>query len=138
MPSDKEKVAQILNHMGTDDAKNLLNSIASNDDKLADDLKELMFTFDTLLKLGAEDIGKLHQKIDKNDLLLAMKGSSARHRKKLLEGLSARKKQLLSEEFELMGKVRRSDAETAKNRVIQTLRQMIEQGSISLDDEWVE
>jgi flagellar motor switch protein FliG len=138
MVSGKDKIAEILSHMSTQDSKDILNSISKENNQLADDIKELMFTFDDVLDLSENDMQLLHKKIQTNDLLLATKGASDEIKDKLFSGISVRKKTMLIEELELAGKVKRSDVEDARQRIMNILREMIEQGEVSLDDEWIE
>ena len=134
----KEKVAKILSRLKTPDSKRILQTIALKNGKLADEIRELMFTFEDLVALSERDMQLLHAKIDKNDLLLSMKGATHELREHLLSGISTKKKTMLSEELELMGAVKRSDVEVARQRMTEMVRDMIESGEISLDDEWIE
>lgn len=134
----KEKIAKILSNMKTKDSKQILGSISEKDTQLADEIRDLMITFEDIMELTEKEMQLLHKKIDSNDLLLAVKGASDELRDKLFSGLSERKKTILSEELELIGKVKLSDVEEARLRIVDVVREMIERGEISLDDEWVE
>lgn len=134
----KEKIAKILSRMSSQDSKKILEYIASKNTQLSSEVRELMFTFEDILELTSKDMELLHKKIDTNDLLLSLKGTSDELKDKLFSGISTKKKMILTEEFELMGKVKKSDVEQARQRIMDTVREMMERGEISLDDEWVE
>lgn len=134
----KEKIAKILSRMKTKDSKKILESITSKNSQLADEIRELMFTFEDIINFTTQDMQLLHKNIDTNDLLLAMKGVSDELKEKLLSGISSNKKNILTEELELLGKVKISDVEAARQRIMEIIREKIEKGEISLDDEWVE
>lgn len=134
----KKKIANILSRLGIAEAKKILASIETKNAKLADEIRDLMFSFEDVLNLSEKDMNEVHQKIDKNDLLLAMKGASDELKEKLLTGMSSRRREMLIEELELMGKVKRKDVEAAQQRIADVVRKMIEIGEVSLDDEWVE
>ena len=134
----KNKLAKILSRMGIADAKKILASIKIENGKLADEIRELMFSFEDVLNLSEKEMEEVHQKIDKKDLLLAMKGASEELKEKLLTGMSAKRREMFTEDLELMGKVKRKDVEAAQQRIADVLREMIEKGELSLDDEWVE
>jgi flagellar motor switch protein FliG len=138
MMHGKEKIAKILSHMRSKDSKVILSDIASKDDKLADEIEQMMFTFEDILEFSAKDIQLLHKNIDKNDLLLAMKGLSPQLTDKLLSGVSSNKKTTILEDLEQMGKVKLSEVESARLHIMDIIRKMIEAGEISLDDEWIE
>ena len=134
----KEKIAKILSRMGSKDSKKILEDIASKNAQLSSEVRELMFTFEDILELTSKDMELLHKKIETEDVLLSMKGAGDDLKNKLLSGISNKKKTILSEELELMGKVKKSDVEQARQRIMDTLREMIDRGEISLDDDWVE
>jgi flagellar motor switch protein FliG len=134
----KEKIAKILSRMKTQDSKKILESISTKNIQLSDEIRELMFTFEDIVDFTTKDMELLHKKIDTNDLLLALKGASDQLKEKLFSGISDRKKAILTEEFELMGKVKRSDVEEARQHIMDIVRKMIEDGEVSLDDEWIE
>ena len=134
----KEKIAKILSRLGMPDSGKVLETIAAQNGQLAEEIRELMFTFEDLSELTERDMLLLHKKIDQNDLLLAMKGAGDELKEKLLTGISSKKRVLLTEEMELMGKVRRSDVEAARRRITDLVYELIERGEISLDDEWIE
>jgi flagellar motor switch protein FliG len=134
----KEKVAKILSRMNTQDSKKILETIALKNSQLADEIKELMFTFEDILEFTQKDMQLIHKNLDTNDLLLAMKGINDELKEQLLCGISSKKRSNLLEDLELLGKVRKSDVEDARQRILDTIRQMLESGEVSLDDEWVE
>ncbi|WP_373069706.1 FliG C-terminal domain-containing protein [Sulfurimonas sp.] len=134
----KEKIAKILSRMKTQDSKKILDTISTKNIQLSNEIRELMFTFEDIMDLTTKDMQLLHKKIDTNDLLLAMKGLSDELKEKLLSGISSNKKTLLLEDFELMGKVKLSDVESSRQKIMDVIREMIETGEISLDDEWIE
>ncbi len=138
MISGKEKVAKILSRMNSHDSSTTLDIIASKDAHLAQELKDLMFVFEDVLYLETKDIELLHKKINSDDLLLSMKGMSEDVRDKLLSGVSQKKKSMLLEDLKMMGKVKLSDVEAARQRILDIIRKMIERGEISIDDEWIE
>ncbi len=133
-----KKVAKILSRLGMGDAKDILEDIEAKDKKLAQRIRELMFGFEDLLTLNEKELLVLHQKIDKKELLLALKGASTELKEKFLAGMSSRQRELFLEELELMGKVKRKDVEAAQQRIAELVRTMIENGEISPGDAWIE
>lgn len=138
MYTDKEKVAKILSHLLNEEAENILNDIASRDPKLAVQIKELMFRFEDIENLHPKDVEKLHQKLSQDDLVLALKGTSAALAAKLLMGVSYRRRKHIVEQMQLLGKVKRSDVDAAKAKIASVLQTMVESGELSLNDQWIE
>lgn len=138
MYSDKEKVAKMLSHLPSEEAKKLLADIASRDKKLAQQIKELMFRFEDIENLHDKDIEKLHRKLSEKDLVLALKGTSAALAAKLLMGISYRRRKIIVEQMKLLGKVKRTEVEAAKARIAATLQSMVEDQELCLNEEWIE
>ena len=133
----KDKLAKILTRMDTQDSQQILSSITSQNNQLALGIKQLMFSFDEILQLHDADMQALHKRIQKEDLLLALKGASDEIKNKLFLGVSSRKKAMLIDELEFMGKVKKSDVLQARQRIMQTVYEMVQTGEISLDDEHI-
>lgn len=138
MHSDKRKVAKVLNALGGDEAKKVLNNIAATDAKLAQQIKDLIFVYEDIFELPQKDLQLLLQKVDGDDLALALKATGAALGAYMISGLSDRRKKIVLEQMKLLGKIKRSDAQAAKMRIADMARQMVDRGEISIADEWVE
>lgn len=138
MQNDKEHVAKVLSQLSSRDAQKILHDISHKDPRLAKDLEQMMFTLNDLLLLSDKDMQLIHKTFSPHDLLLAIKGADEAIQTKLLEGISAQKKKMLLEELSYMNGVTRKEVEAAQTRLTATVRQMIESGEISMDDEWVQ
>jgi len=71
-------VAEILNRLGQKASKSTISFIEQADEQLASTIKDMMFTFEDILKLNATGIREILKVADKKDLMVALKGSSAR------------------------------------------------------------
>lgn len=138
MVHGKEKIAKILSRMKAQDSRKILDTIQVKNSELADEIRDMMFSFEDIIELSEKDMQLLHKQIDSKDLLLSMKGADDEIKEKLLNGISSNKKSILLEDLEMMGKVKLSDVQDARQRIMDIVREMIEAGKISLDDEWVE
>lgn len=83
-------VAEIFNRLGQKSAKTTLARIESVDNKLAGAIKEMMFTFEDIVKLDNFAIREILKVADKKDLSLALKTSTKDLTDKFLNNMSSR------------------------------------------------
>lgn len=134
----KEKIAKILSRLASKEAKKVLAYIAKKNSRLSSDIEELMFEFEDVIMFSQKEMQLLHQKIDTDDLVLALKGLDESQREALLRGLSAKRQAMILSELELTGAVKLKEVEAARQRIADTAREMIEKGEIAPGEEWIE
>jgi len=127
-----KSAADVMNRLEPEVMKTVLESIESEDAKLALNIRNLMFTYDDLLTVPENSIRELVSRLDKKILTLALKGSSEEMRNHLMKAISARAYEMLKEDMEVMGPVRSSEVNKAKEEVIATARQLEAEGKILL------
>jgi flagellar motor switch protein FliG len=134
-------VAEILNNIDQASEHEILGSIEELDTDLAEEIRQLMFTFEDLQ--GADDRGMqaILREVSNEELTLALKTASEELREKILRNMSQRAASMLREELEIMGPVRISDVEQAQLKITQTAKRLEEEGKIVLmgkgDDSFV-
>jgi len=138
MAGGKEKIAKILSRLSSKEAQKILEYIKNKNIKLADDIEKMMFTFDDIIQLTEKDMRLLHGRIDISDVALVLKSVPEDIETKLLSGISENKKKTILQERSFLGKVKVKDIDSAKNRIAETIRSMIENGEITLSEEWIE
>jgi flagellar motor switch protein FliG len=128
-------VAEIFNRLGQKSAKSTLAYIEQVNDALANQIKEMMFTFDDIIKLDKQAIIEILKEADKNDLMVALKGASEELKQKFLENMSQRASEAFLEELQYLGPVKVKDVESAQRRVIEIIQKLAEEGKISIGAE---
>jgi flagellar motor switch protein FliG len=127
-----EVVAGMLNQMNRTIESEILESIEESNPELAEKIKQLMFTFEDLLKTDDKGIQLLLKEISSEDLTLALKGASEALKDKILNNMSERAAKMLKEDLEVMGPVRVSDVEKAQVRIAMVAKKLSEEGKIML------
>lgn len=127
-----EQVAEILNTTSRSSEKSILDNIRDRSEELASDIKNLMFVFDDLTNIRAEDLQKLLMEVDQEDLALALKGAADELEDKVMRNVSDRVSEALEEEIELLGRVRVSDVEEAQHRILEIAQELEEKDEIVL------
>ncbi len=128
-----EVAVQIFMHMDRASEAALLESVETQDQEIADVIREQMFTFEDLLGVDDRGIQMVLRNIENQTLVLALKGADDMMKEKFLSNVSQRVKASLEEDLETMGPVRLSEVETAQQSIANTARQMSERGEIQVE-----
>jgi flagellar motor switch protein FliG len=127
-----EVVASMLNQMNRTTESEILESIEESNPELAERIKQLMFTFEDLLKTDDKGIQLLLKEVSSDDLTLALKGASEALKDRILNNMSERAAKMLKEDLEAMGPVRVSDVEKAQVKIAMVAKKLSEEGKIML------
>ncbi len=128
-----ENTARILGRMPRERNTLVLDQVRSREEDLAEDLSRRMVSFEDLEKLDARSIQQLLRVVERNDLVLALKGAVESLREKFLANLSTRAAADLREEIDLLGSARRSMVKEAQEKIVAGARKLAEEGVIFLD-----
>ncbi len=126
-------VATLLNGVDKEMSKSLLARIEERNATLGSAIRRKMFSFEDLLRLQAADLQRVLREVDSSDLAVAMKSASEALREKIYASISKRAAETLRDEISMLGPVRLRDVEAAQDTIIQAVRRLEEEGSISLD-----
>jgi flagellar motor switch protein FliG len=125
-------VASVLNYVAASLEKVLLDGVATMDQALCDQIKNLMFVFEDLSGLDSRALQRLLRDVDSKELALALKAASVELRGKITGAMSQRAVQALNDEMEMMGPVRMKDVESAQANIVAMVRKLEEAGEIVL------
>ncbi|WP_187941627.1 flagellar motor switch protein FliG [Helicobacter pylori] len=128
-------VAEIFNRLGQKSAKTTLARIESVDNKLAGAIKEMMFTFEDIVKLDNFAIREILKVTDKKDLSLALKTSTKDLTDKFLNNMSSRAAEQFVEEMQYLGAVKIKDVDVAQRKIIEIVQSLQEKGVIQTGEE---
>ncbi|AFI05439.1 flagellar motor switch protein FliG [Helicobacter cetorum] len=128
-------VAEIFNRLGQKSAKTTLARIENVDNKLASDIKEMMFTFEDIVKLDNFAIREILKVADKKDLSLALKTSTKDLTDKFLSNMSSRAAEQFVEEMQYLGAVKIKDVDIAQRKIIEIVQNLQEKGIIQTSEE---
>ena len=133
-------VADVFNRLGTKAAKATLAQIEQIDEELAQQIKEMMFTFEDIVTLDKNAITEILKAIDKADLMLALKSAPEELKEKFFSAMSERAREAFIEEMQFMGPVKMKDVEAAQRRIVEVVNQLAEAGTIQMGstDEMIE
>jgi len=132
---------ELLNHLEPTTSKEILDALEKENSKLANDLRNLMFTFEDLIHVPETALREWVAAIDKKTLALALKGASQPVRDHIFKSMSSRAVEMLKEDMDVMGRVRAKEVAEAQQGALATARQLEAEGKIVLkaeaEDEFV-
>lgn len=123
-------VAEILNAMDKASETRILSTIEETNPDLAEQIRELMFTFEDLTLIDSKQMQTVLKDIDKADLAMALKTASDAVKELILSSMSSRAAEMLNDDLENMGPVKVSDVESAQQKVIKVVKKLEEEGKI--------
>lgn len=126
-------VADLLNGIDKEMSKSLLARLEERNAQLGAAIRKKMFSFEDLGRLQASDLQRVLREVDSANLAVSMKSASETLKEKLFASISKRAAESLRDEIAMLGPVRLKDVEVAQDAIIQVVRRLEEEGSISLD-----
>ena len=125
-------VSEMFNRLDSVTSKEILESIEAHDPQLVETVRHLMFVFEDLLAIDVGGMKEITSRVDRKVLTIALKGTSEQLRNHFLQCLSSRGAEMVREDMEAMGPVRIKDVESAQQQIIALVRQLENDGTISL------
>lgn len=125
-------VAEILNFVNITTEERVMVGLNEFEPELAENIRQLMFTFEDLTKVDDPSMQVLVREIEKDRWVMAMRTASPGLKKKIFANMSERAGALLKEELESMGPVRLREVEAAQREVIDTARRLESEGKVFL------
>jgi flagellar motor switch protein FliG len=134
-----QSLAEILNHSDRGTERNVLDSLASVDAELAEQVRVLLFTFEDVVKLDDRSIQLILKEVESKDVALALRGVDKALHERIFSNMSERGGEMLAEEMEYMPAQKRVLVEEAQSRIVAVVRRLEEAGEIVIsrggDDE---
>ena len=125
-------VAELFNRMERNVGRTVLEKIETENPQLAASIRDLMFVFDDILLIDDNGITEILKRADKKTLTIALKGTSEELQNQFFRNMSSRSVELMKEEMEFMGPVKLKDVEKSQHEVVEIVRQLEEEGVISI------
>ncbi len=131
----KAALAGILRHVDPRLEERVLSALGEESPELSREVKERLFTLDDVLRVPDRELQKALREFQDRDIALVLKGRSEAFKAKLLGCVSAGRRTLILDEYELLGPVRREDAAEAVRELLAYLKRAREDGELVLEGE---
>ena len=123
-----QSVAQILNNSAPEMEKKVIEALAQSDERVANELREKLFTWEDISTLNRRAMTKILGTVDTKTLSVALKGCSQAVEQNILSNLSSRVREMVLEERELAGPMPLADVKLARDELLKAIRALIESG----------
>jgi len=125
-------VSEMFNRLDSSSSREILNNIEQADSTLVETIRHLMFVFEDLLLIDEMGIKDVLARVDRKVLTVALKGTSEQLKEHFLKAMSQRGAEMLREDMDVMGAVKIKEVEAAQQQIIAIVRQLEEEGVVSL------
>ena len=125
-----EPVAEILNSVDKATETRILSSIEETNPDLAEQIRELMFTFEDMALIDAKQMQLVMKDVDQADMVLALKTASDAVKELIFGSMSSRAAEMVREDLENLGPAKLSDVEASQQKIIKVVKKLEEAGTI--------
>ncbi|MDP7667799.1 MAG: flagellar motor switch protein FliG [Rhodospirillales bacterium] len=136
-----ELMADIFNNLDRNTESRFMGALEERNREAADRIKQLMFTFDDLIRVDPGGIQTVLRQVDKDQLAMALKGASDEVKELFFTNMSERAGKMMREDMEAMGAVRLKDVDEAQAAIVSAAKALADAGEIVIaggdDDELV-
>ena len=125
-----EPVAEILNSVDKATETRILTSIEATNPHLAEQIRELMFTYEYIALIDSKQMQIVMKDVDQADMVLALKTASDAVKELIFSSMSSRAAEMVRDDLENLGPAKLSDVEAAQQKIIKVVKKLEEDGSI--------
>lgn len=129
-----EMMAEIFNNLDRQAEARILGALEERHREAAERIRALMFTFDDLVRLDGPAVQALIREVEKDRLVLALKGAKEELRELFLRNMTERAGKLLLDDLAMLGPVRLRDVDEAQAAIVATAKDLAARGEITLRD----
>ena len=128
-----EPIAEMLNLIDKATEEQILDNLEERDPELAEQVRQLMFVFDDLIKVDDRGIQELIKNVNNEKWKIALKTASESVRELVFKNMSERAATMLREDMEAMQAVKLADVENIQYEIVQVARKLEEEGKIIIN-----
>lgn len=125
-------VADILNQVDKATENRILENIDDMNPEMAEEIRELMFVFEDLLKIDDRGMQALLKEIENDVLVVSLKTANETIRDKIFRNISSRAAERIREDLDNLGPVRLSDVEKGQSEIVRIALKLEEEGRIQI------
>lgn len=132
----ENRLAQILKYINHDDEENILTTIRNDDSDMAERIVARLFEFTDIVELNQKEIRTIFERLSSYEVWAkALKGAGEELRRHILSSVSINRSADIIDEMDRLENLPVNEIENNRKTIIQTIRQLEEEGSIILNKE---
>ncbi|HQH28598.1 MAG TPA: flagellar motor switch protein FliG, partial [Oligoflexia bacterium] len=124
--------AEILNFVDRNNEERIISEIEEIYPELAENVRNLMFTFEDIVKIDDRSIQTILKEVPRDQLVLALKTASSELKGLLFRNISQRAAEMLQDDLEALGPTPLKDVEKAQQAVVDVVRRLEAEGKITV------
>ncbi|MDR0446878.1 MAG: flagellar motor switch protein FliG [Oscillospiraceae bacterium] len=132
-PGGISSIVGIFNELDRSSEKNILEILDRDDPALAEEIRAKLFVFEDLTKLTNQSIQRVLKEVNNSDLAIALKLATDEVKKLIFSNVSARMKEMIEDDMDVMGPVMLRDVEDAQQRIVSVVRRLEDENEIVIN-----
>ena len=129
----RSRLANILKFMDLRDEEEIINNIADFDPDLSKEITEQVYTIDIVNSIPDKDLQKVLNEFSDKEIAVILKGREDDVKSRILYSLSQTRRELVRQESEYLGIMRKSEVNIAAREFIDYLKQAEKDGTIVIN-----
>ncbi|MDX2223499.1 MAG: flagellar motor switch protein FliG [Rhodospirillaceae bacterium] len=129
-----EMMAEIFNNLDRSTESRFITALEERNRESAEKIKQLMFTFEDLIRLDSAGVQTLLRHVEKDKLALGLKGASDAIKEMVFQNMSERAGKMLKDDMESLGPVRLRDVEEAQTNIVTLAKELANSGQIVISE----
>ncbi len=125
-----EAAAEIMGTIDRATETSILSAMDEVDPDLANDIRNLLFTYEDILKIDDHGVQMILKEISQEDLLISLKTASDELTDKIFSNMSERASTMLKEDLEAMGLTKITEVERAQQKIVSVVKRLEEEGRL--------
>jgi flagellar motor switch protein FliG len=128
----RRALADILKYLEYSQEEKILDDLASSDPELSQDVKDRLFTIELVFDIDDADLQAILRDYDDEEIAVILKAKDERIQQRILSNLSSRRQLMVREEILSLGKMRKSDVDSATKDFVDYLVELDDQRKITI------
>jgi flagellar motor switch protein FliG len=129
-----KKLADLLRNLEREDRKQVLEALGQSDPETAAKVSGLLYVFEDILRIESRSLQALLAEIDMKTLAMALKDADEAIQAKVMDNLSMRARELLTEEMGLLSKVTPKQGRESQGQVVQVIQRLDQEDKLVMMD----
>jgi len=129
----RSKLANILKFMDIKNEENIIKNISEFDPELSKEIEEQVYTIDIVLKISNKDLYKIFNRFSDKEVAVILKGQEPEIKNKILSSFSQTRQELVHNESEYIGIMRKSEVNIAVREFVDYIKQAEKDGEITIE-----
>lgn len=129
-----ELMADIFNNLDRNAENRFMGALEERNRESADKIKQLMFTFEDLVRIDTAGIQVLLRHVEKDKLAMALKGATEPLKDLFFKNMSERAGKMLREDMEALGPIRLRDVDQAQSGIVAMAKELASSGQLVISE----